>query len=66
MIRKLILALALLGTVCLMPAGPAAKPAFAFVDCSSTCDAATRRQCQLTGGFCGYNAEYGFCGCIYP
>jgi len=46
--------------------GPAAKPAFAFVDCSSTCDAATRRQCQLTGGFCGYNADYGFCGCIYP
>lgn len=66
MMKKLMLALLLLGTVCLMPAGPGARPAFGLVDCSSTCTPTAKRQCQSSGGFCGYNPDFGTCGCVYP
>lgn len=65
MIRKLLLAVLLLGAVCLMPAAPKAE-AVGKVDCSSTCTAAAKRQCAVAGGFCGYNPDFGTCGCVYP
>jgi hypothetical protein len=67
MARKLALVLLLLGTVCLMPhlAGSKAE-ATSRINCSSTCTAAARRQCAVAGGFCGYNPDFGGCGCVYP